>query len=176
MELLAIVVQVDREIGGHAGGMDLPEVAVIEEGLMMELILVRSIGVNRILRAPAVDAGPQLHGVVGIDAVSDPVEVAIEQTGLGAVDGVDDDVAALDEGQGVVHSAQLALVDLLVGHASIGIVQIFLMLLVLFQHNIRNITIIIFVMFEHWMCPPVFKICTSLCSAQVSSLMLPYLI
>lgn len=61
------------------------------------------------------DAGPQLHGVVGIDAIGDPVEVAIEQTGLGAVDGVDDDVAALDEGQGVVHSAQLALVDLLVG-------------------------------------------------------------
>ena len=53
VELLAIVVQVHGEIGGHAGGMDLPEVAVIEEGLVMELVLVRSIGVNRILRGPS---------------------------------------------------------------------------------------------------------------------------
>ena len=54
MQFLAIVMQVDREIGAHAGGMNLPEVAIIEESLMMELILQLRIGMDFILRSPAV--------------------------------------------------------------------------------------------------------------------------
>ena len=60
MQFLAIVMQVDREIGAHAGGMNLPEVAIIEESLMMELILQLRIGMDFILRSPAVHTGPQL--------------------------------------------------------------------------------------------------------------------
>ena len=155
VQLLAIVVQVHGEVGGHAGGMDLPEVAVIEEGLMMELVLQLGVGVDLILRAPTMHAGPQLDGVLGVDAVSDAVQVPQEQTGLAAMDGVDDAIAALDQGQGVVHGAQLALIDLLVGHAGIGIVQILLMLLVLLQHHIRNVALIVLVLLVHWMSPPV---------------------
>ena len=166
VQFLAIVVQVDREVGGHAGGMDLPEVAVIEEGLMMELVLQLRIGVNLILRTPAMHAGPQLNGVVLVDAVGDAVQVPIEQTGLAAVDGVDDAVAALDEGQGVVHGAQLALIDLLMGHACIGIVQILLVLLMLLQHNVGDVTIIIFVMLEHIGCILLSLISTPVCAVH----------
>ena len=155
VQLLAIVVQVHGEVSGHAGGMDLPEVAVIEEGLMMELVLQLGVGVDLILRAPTMHAGPQLDGVLGVDAVSNAVQVPQEQTGLAAMDGVDDAIAALDQGQGVVHGAQLALIDLLVGHAGIGIVQILLMLLVLLQHYIRNVALIVLVLLVHWMSPPV---------------------
>ena len=151
VQLLTIVVQVHGEVGGHAGGMDLPEVAIIEEGLMMELVLQLRVAVDLILAAPAVHAGPQLDRVLGVDAVSDAVEVAQEQTRLGAVDGPDDAVAALDEADGIFNGAQLALIDLLVGHTGtgIGIVQILLMLLVLFQHDVGDVTIIVFIVLIH---------------------------
>ena len=174
VQLLAIVVQVHGEVGGHAGGMDLPEVAVIEEGLMMELVLQLGVGVDLILRAPTMHAGPQLDGVLGVDAVSDAVQVPQEQTGLAAMDGVDDAIAALDQGQGVVHGAQLALIDLLVGHAGIGIVQILLMLLVLLQHYIRNVALIVLVLLVHWMRSSCQKY-TVLCQAQIYFPMLTYL-
>ena len=155
VQLLAVVMQVHGEISRHAGRMDLPEVAVVEEGLVMELVLQLRVAVDLILAAPAVHAGPQLDGVLGVDAVSDAVQVPQEQTGLAAMDGVDDAIAALDQGQGVVHGAQLALINLLVGHAGIGIVQILLMLLVLLQHYIRNVALIVLVLLVHWMSPPV---------------------
>ena len=132
----------------------------------MELVLQLRIGVNLILRTPAMHAGPQLNGVVLVDAVGDAVQVPIEQTGLAAVDGVDDAVAALDEGQGVVHGAQLALIDLLMGHACIGIVQILLVLLMLLQHNVGDVTIIIFVMLEHIGCILLSLISTPVCAVH----------
>ena len=157
MQFLAIVMQVDREIGAHAGGMNLPEVAIIEESLMMELILQLRIGMDFILRSPAVHTGPQLNRVVGINAVGNAVQIAIEETGFAAMDGVDNAIAALDNGQRVFHRAQLALVDFLMRHAGIDVIQILFMLLMLLQHDIRNVTIIVFMMFKHWMCPPVFN-------------------
>ena len=157
MQFLAIVMQVDREIGAHAGGMNLPEGAIIEESLMMELILQLRIGMDFILRSPAVHTGPQLNRVVGINAVGNAVQIAIEETGFAAMDGVDNAIAALDNGQRVFHRAQLALVDFLMRHAGIDVIQILFMLLMLLQHDIRNVTIIVFMMFKHWMCPPVFN-------------------
>ena len=149
VQLLAIVVQVHGEVGGHAGGMDLPEVAVIEESLVMELVLQLRVAVDLILTAPAVHAGPQLDGVIGVDAVSDAVEVAQEQTGLGAVDGPDDAVAALDEADGIFNGAQLAFIDLLVTHAGVSVAEVFLVLLVLFQHDVGDVTIIVFIVLIH---------------------------
>ena len=149
VQLLAIVVQVLGEVSGHAGGMDLPEVAVIEEGLMMELVLQLGVGVDLILRAPTMHAGPQLDGVLGVDAVSDAVEVAQEQTGLGAVDGPDDAVAALDEADGIFNGAQLAFIDLLVTHAGVSVAEVFLVLLVLFQHDVGDVTLIVFIVLIH---------------------------
>ena len=67
------------------------------------------------------------------------------------MDGPDDAVAALDEADGIFDGAQLALIDLLVGHTGtgIGIVQILLMLLVLFQHDVGDVTIIVFIVLIH---------------------------
>ena len=149
VQLLAIVVQVHGEVGGHAGGMDLPEVAVIEEGLVMELVLQLRIAVDLILTAPAVHTGPQFDGVLGVDAVSDAVEVAQEQTGLRAVDGPDDAVAALDEADGIFNGAQLAFIDLLVTHAGVSVAEVFLVLLVLFQHDVGDVTLIVFIVLIH---------------------------
>ena len=149
VQLLAVVMQVYREISRHAGGMDLPEVAVIEESLVMELVLQLRVAVDLILTAPAVHAGPQLDGVIGVDAVSDAVEVAQEQTGLGAVDGPDDAVAALDEADGIFNGAQLAFIDLLVTHAGVSVAEVFLVLLVLFQHDVGDVTIIVFIVLIH---------------------------
>ena len=95
VELLAVVVQVDGEVAAHAGGVDLPEVGVVEEGLVVELVLQGGVGVDGILRAPPGHAGPQLHRVLGVDAVGDPVEVAQEEPGLAGVDGPDDAVSAV---------------------------------------------------------------------------------
>ena len=130
----------------------------------MELVLQLGVGVDLILRTPAVHAGPQLDGVVLIDAVGNAVQVPQEQTGLAAVDGVDDAVAGLDQSQSVLNGTQLALVDLFVGHALVGIVQILFMLLVLLQHYIRDITIIIFIMLEHIGCILLSLISTPVCA------------
>ena len=149
MELLAVVVQVDGEVAAHAGGVDLPEVGVVEEGLVVELVLQGGVGVNGILRTPPGHAGPQLHRVLGVDAVGDPVEVAQEEPGLAGVDGPDDAVSAVDEADGVLHGAQLALVDLLVGHALVFVAEVLLVLSVLFQHHIGDVPVIVFVVFVH---------------------------
>ena len=77
------------------------------------------------------------------------MQVPQEQTGLGAVDGPHDAVAALDDADGVFHGAQLALVDLLVGHAGVLVVQVLLMLLVLLQHDVRDIPVVVFIVLEH---------------------------
>ena len=149
VELLAVVVQVDGEVAAHPGGVDLPEVGVVEEGLVVELVLQGGVGVDGILGAPPGHAGPQLHRVLGVDAVGNPVEVAQEEPGLAGVDGPDDAVSAVDEADGVLHGAQLALVDLLVGHALVFVAEVLLVLSVLFQHHIGDIPVVVFVVFVH---------------------------